>query len=127
MTACNKSIHSVFTDEFLNKPVDIVFPPGFKIALDGKAVPIFGDDLCSTNSPLMNAMFGSSYIDGESVCLVVTSKTQSLPVKMVVDKKIIEENWKVVHTAPNTFSLQRESGQFVVSYDQYKQTISDDD
>lgn len=101
----------------LDEQMTLVFPPGFEIAVDSKAVKVHGSDICPEENLAMNRWFGSSSNAGKAGCLVIRPATKSLQVRLDLASPVIEE-WAVIRDAesPDKVSLRRPNGSLVVSY-----------
>jgi hypothetical protein len=99
----------------------IVIPPGYKITIDGKPVPIFGFDECPKSDSTMVKVFGESPTDGFHNCIVLTKDRAKVPVLVALSTGRVTEQWFVVRETGNTTeqpysrtSLRRPDGALVV-------------
>ncbi len=103
-------------DETLNNAPEIVIAGGFKIDIQGNAVPVEGYDNCS-----LNTLQGSFDTD-KSNCIVLDRTRKKVPVLVHLSSGPVKEEWKIEHQVEKTKSgknfiqtrMIRPDGNFVV-------------
>ncbi|RCZ10507.1 hypothetical protein DTM06_27415 [Escherichia coli] len=115
LTACD--VVDAAYDETLNDNApEIVIAGGFKIDIQGNAVPVEGYDNCS-----LNTLQGSFDTD-KSNCIVLDRTRKKVPVLVHLSSGPVKEEWKIEHQVEKTKSgknfiqtrMIRPDGNFVV-------------
>ncbi|WP_225987997.1 MULTISPECIES: hypothetical protein [Enterobacteriaceae] len=115
LTACD--VVDAAYDETLNDNApEIVIAGGFKIDIQGNAVPVEGYDNCS-----LNTLQGSVDTD-KSNCIVLDRTRKKVPVLVHLSSGPVKEEWKIEHQVEKTKSgknfiqtrMIRPDGNFVV-------------
>lgn len=113
--AANDAISQIVKED---QPMTLVFNAGYKVQLDGKVVPIFGNDVCPSADKLMRLLFGPEPDEGQRSCVVVAPETKTVNVLVgSVDRPMqeawIAETWAVERDGEKTM-LRRADGSYVL-------------
>ena len=108
-------------DLFPTKPLTIVMPPGYEIAVDGKAAKVFGRSECPKEDASMRFLFWPSSLDGSSYCLVITPTTKVVLARVVIEGNPTDEAWTVERSEEkhSRVGLRRPGGLPVIAYDAF--------
>ncbi|KYE68799.1 hypothetical protein [Salmonella enterica] len=115
LTACD--VVDAAYDETLNDNApEIVIAGGFKIDIQGNAVPVEGYDNCSLNN------LQGSFDTDKSNCIVLDRTRKKVPVLVHLSSGPVKEEWKIEHQVEKTKSgknfiqtrMIRPDGNFVV-------------
>ncbi len=116
LSGCDNAADTMF-GRFAHQPT-IVIPPGYKIALEGKAAPVFGFDKCPEPDSFARWFSGSLSADGSSHCIVILPETHAVQVRVAIDGKLVDETWTVEWTGekPERAYFLRPGGMPVIQY-----------
>jgi hypothetical protein len=120
LTGCDNAAEKM-VERFPTKPLTLVIPPGYEIAVHGKAAKVFGRNECPKEDTSMQFLFGPSSLDGSSDCVVITPTTKDVLARVVIDGKLTDEKWIVERSdqKPARVSLRRPGGLPVMGYDAF--------
>ncbi|ENC0145094.1 hypothetical protein ACEV6G_20335 [Enterobacter ludwigii] len=115
LTACDV-VDAAYDETFNDNAPEIVIAGGFKIDIQGNAVPVEGLDNCSLNTPQ------GSFVTDKSNCIVLDTTRSKVPVKVLFPSGSVNEEWKVEHQVEKTktgknfiqIRMIRPDGNFVV-------------
>lgn len=99
------------------KPITLVFPPGYQVAIASQPVGVYGFDVCPKQAPFMKAVFGSAPNEDSTDCIVVAPTTKTVKVKLALPAGIVAEEWTVRRGVADQLHLMRPNGQPVVSFE----------
>ncbi|EPS7995570.1 hypothetical protein ACVHUK_003096 [Pseudomonas aeruginosa] len=100
----------------LQKPMSLVFVPGYKVMIGGKATPITGEDTCPPQDGVMAKLFGPNPYEGSNECVEVSPTATEVHVKfpdVAAGGSLKEEKWSVLHNGGRV-ALRRPNGDFVI-------------
>ncbi|MDI6671947.1 hypothetical protein QMA79_19220 [Pseudomonas aeruginosa] len=111
-------VSQAFIDQYpdLQKPIGLVFFPGYKFMIDGNATPIIGEDACPRQDGVMAKLFGPTPYEGSKKCVEVSPTATEVHVKfpeLAAGGRLKEENWSVVRDGSRV-GLRRPNGDFVI-------------
>ncbi|EIU2790069.1 hypothetical protein ACTVD7_006499 [Pseudomonas aeruginosa] len=100
----------------LQKPISLVFFPGYKVMIDGKATPIIGEDACPPQDGVMAKLFGPSPDEDSKECVEVSPTATEVHVKfpdVAAGGSLKKEEWSVLRDGSRV-ALRRPNGDFVI-------------
>lgn len=100
----------------LQKPINLVFFPGYKVMIDGKATPIIGEDACPPPDGVMAKLFGPTPDEDSKECVEVSPTATEVHVKfpdVAADGSLKKEEWSVLRDGGRV-ALRRPNGDFVI-------------
>lgn len=112
--AAKEAMSDIVKDD---RPMTLIINAGTKVQLDGKVVPIFGNDLCPSADKVMKALFGQEPHEGQRSCVVIAPETQTVHVMVGGDDRPLQERWAVeiwtVERDGDKTMLRRDDGSYV--------------
>jgi len=113
--AANEAMSKIVKEE---QPITLVLNAGTKVQLDGKVVPIFGNDKCPSADKFMRVLFGPEPDEGQRSCVVIAPESQTINVLVGGDDRPLQENWLVetwaVERDGDKTMLRRADGTYVL-------------
>jgi len=113
LTACDAGKDTI---RAITNPGAIVLHAGYKVQVDGKPVPIFGNDQCPSANKLIKVLFGPEPDEGQRSCLVVAPETKTVSVLVGSGDNPVHETWVVERECDMTM-LRRADGSYVQRLD----------
>ncbi len=116
--------HHFLFDEMSQKPLTLIFEPGYKVKIDNKEVFIFGEDRCEPNE---TSWWSTEHAKPTFDCIRISPNSHDIMIHFFEGYRVITEFWHIKRTtSPNglpIISLNRPNGEQITIFTKGKKDI----
>ncbi len=111
----------LYSNKILIVPTDyqktiINIPAGYVLNIDGKAIPVFGEQECNNN---LGLLYPSIESKSTKDCISILPTTKELVAYLIINKEITKEIWSVTqedNKGTRKITIKRPNGEMVLPF-----------